>query len=67
MAGSSTSKNSTTIPMRHPDGRPYEAETEVEAMELMSRGYTREDGGAQAPANPGAKAETKAAAEKPGS
>lgn len=45
----------TEIPMTHPDGRPWTAESEVEAMELMAHGYTRNDAGKKAPAAAGAK------------
>jgi hypothetical protein len=43
------SKSNDGIPMKHPDGRDYTAEDEVEAMNLMARGYTREDGGQKSP------------------
>lgn len=44
------------IPMKHPDGRDYTAESEVEAMTLMARGYTRTDGGTKSPRAGGAAA-----------
>jgi len=44
-------KKTDGIPMKHPDGRPYVAEDEVEAMTLMARGYSREDSGQKAPAS----------------
>lgn len=44
-----------SIAMQHPDGRPWTAESEVEAMELMAHGYKRLDSGEQAPAADGEK------------
>lgn len=48
----------TQIPMEHPDGRPWTAESEVEAMELAAHGYIRLDG----PATPAPAAGTRAPA-----
>lgn len=49
----------TEIPMTHPDGRPWVAESESEAFQLMSAGYTRTDGGKQTPPAAATKADSK--------
>lgn len=48
-------KSKTEIPMTSPDGRPWNAETEAEAFELQSAGYTRNDSGKKNPPADGAR------------
>lgn len=69
MANTKTKTTDTVeIPLTSPDGRPWVASSEIEAMELMSQGYRRTDGGKQAPPaeSAGKKGEPATAAAKPG-